>query len=237
MLSEVMATRRLTRREKQQITRKAILRSASTLFARQGYEGTSMEEIARHAGLTQGAIYSNFKGKADLWDELCEQMSRTLQFEDIFHGDRPLEDELRTLGILAARLLREAPKTDLLLDHEFHLFLMRHSRARAKAVRELREGDAAAGRQLEELAERSGRELPMTGERMALLLSVIARGLLHFSMLDPEKIDEKFCADAFALLAGCDDATPRSSGEAGGSSRRERPGSRRRSTRARPTPA
>ena len=41
-----------------------------------------MEAIARHAGLTQGAIYSNFTGKADLWWAIGDQMSRTLDLSD-----------------------------------------------------------------------------------------------------------------------------------------------------------
>lgn len=63
---------------------------------------------------------------------------------------------------------------------------------------------------LEEIAAR-GTTLPMGGERTSLLLNVVARGLLHHFRLDPERIDEEFCADAFALLAGCADVGPRRS--------------------------
>ncbi len=196
-----MATRRLTRREKQEITRNAILRSASTLFARNGVEGTSMEEIARHAGLTQGAIYSNFSSKADLWWAIVEQISRTIGFESLVPGERPLRDELRDAGAAGAKLLREVSKTNLLLHQEFSLFLMRHAAARSRAVKELREGDQELGDKLEDIAHRRGERLPMDGERMALLLDVISTGLIHHYMLDPDRIDEEFCADAFALLA------------------------------------
>ncbi|MGH2759004.1 MAG: TetR/AcrR family transcriptional regulator [Actinomycetota bacterium] len=198
-----MATRRLSRREKQEITRSAILRSASTLFARKGVEGTSMEEIARHAGLTQGAIYSNFSSKADLWWAIVEQISRTLDIDELVPGERPLRDELRDAGAAGAKLLHDISKTNLLLHQEFSLFLMRHGAARARAARELREGDQELGDKLEDTARKRGERLPMDGERMALLLNVIATGLIHHFMLDPDRIDEEFCADAFALLAGC----------------------------------
>jgi AcrR family transcriptional regulator len=237
MLSEVMATRRLTRREKQEQTREAILRSASTLFARQGVEGTSMEEIARHAGLTQGAIYSNFKSKADLWWAIGEQITRTLSFEDFVTGDRSVREEFRAAGAAAARLLRDVPKTHLLLDHEFNLFLMRHPKLHARFLGDFQEGQREDGAQFEALAASRGTRLPMSGERLALLTYVLARGLLHLQALRPDLIDEDFCAEAFALLAGCEEASQRLPGKAAGSSRRRARAPRRPSNRARRAPA
>ena len=232
MLSEVMATRRLTRREKQEVTRNAILRSASTLFARKGVEGTSMEEIARHAGLTQGAIYSNFRGKADLWEAIAERHSHTVEFEDVFPGERPFREELREAGATLARMLRQSSKTDLLLDQEFYLYLLRHPSAKGKAVRLGREADRDDGPKLEAAAARHGTKLPLDGERMSLLMNVVARGLVHHYRVDPERIDERFCADAFERLAGCADTSPQRRGTAEESSHRQVPGSRRRKSRA-----
>jgi AcrR family transcriptional regulator len=199
-----MSAKRLSRSEKRELTRSAILRSAATLFARQGVEGTSMEEIARHAGLTQGAIYSNFKSKADLWWAISEQISRTVEFEDVFTGERPLREELRDAGRAGARILRGADKTELLLNHEFNLYLMRHPQSRARAVAEIRKDAKESGTKLEAIAKRRGERLPMSGERLALLMTVLADGLISYATLDPEIIDEEFCADAFALLAGGD---------------------------------
>jgi AcrR family transcriptional regulator len=198
-----VAARRLTRAEKRERTRKAILKSASTLFARDGVEGTSMEDIARHAGLTQGAIYSNFKSKADLWWAIADSVSRTVSFEDLFTGERPLRDELRDAGRFGARLLKEAPRSDLLLAHEFDMFLMRHPRARARGVAELKHAAAEMGAKLEELADRRGEELPMAGEKLALVLSALTDGLVLYGTFDADLLDEEMCGEAFALLAGC----------------------------------
>lgn len=43
-----------------------ILRSAAELFARQGYRKTSMDEVARAAGVAKGTVYSYFANKIDL---------------------------------------------------------------------------------------------------------------------------------------------------------------------------
>jgi AcrR family transcriptional regulator len=47
-------------------TRGRLIDAATDLFAERGYEGTTMQEVARRAGLTTGAIYGNFRDKADL---------------------------------------------------------------------------------------------------------------------------------------------------------------------------
>jgi AcrR family transcriptional regulator len=43
-----------------------LLDAAAEVFAERGYEGAGVAEIARRAGVTTGAIYSRFSGKADL---------------------------------------------------------------------------------------------------------------------------------------------------------------------------
>ena len=47
-------------------TRARLIEAASALFAERGYERTSIQDIARAAGLTTGAIYSNFRSKRDV---------------------------------------------------------------------------------------------------------------------------------------------------------------------------
>ena len=42
---------------------------AAKMFAKQGYVDTSMRDIAQRAGLTTGALYGHFRGKADLLAE------------------------------------------------------------------------------------------------------------------------------------------------------------------------
>lgn len=62
----------MNRREKQKAeTFVDIMRSAEELFMRQGYEKTSMQEIASHSGLTKGALYHHFASKEDLLERMC----------------------------------------------------------------------------------------------------------------------------------------------------------------------
>ena len=54
------------RRLKKQATREKILASAFALFTEKGYENTSYADIAKHAGLGYGTIYSHFESKENL---------------------------------------------------------------------------------------------------------------------------------------------------------------------------
>lgn len=50
-------------------TRQRLVAAAAEVFAEKGYERAGVQEIARRAGLTTGAIYSRFSGKAELLAE------------------------------------------------------------------------------------------------------------------------------------------------------------------------
>ena len=192
---------RLTRKEKQERTRAAILGAAATLFADQGLEGTSMEAIARQAGLTQGAIYSNFASKAELWWALVDEQTRTIDLADLLGTERSLRDDLASIGRAVWQLLRATSRTDLLLAQEFDLFLMRRPRERSKYARGVRQGQSKLAALLADRAAERGEPLPIDADRLARTVECIAYGLLHTFMLDPRVVDEELCVGAFTSLA------------------------------------
>src|SRR5690349_14325369 len=55
--------RRLTRQESQERTRMRLIEAAETLFVRNGFDDTSVDEISEMAGYSRGAFYSNFQDK------------------------------------------------------------------------------------------------------------------------------------------------------------------------------
>lgn len=66
-MAEKVAGIPLTRAEQQSRTRAALVASARRVFGREGFNGANLAAIAREAGLTKGAVYSNFDSKADLF--------------------------------------------------------------------------------------------------------------------------------------------------------------------------
>ena len=65
--------KRVARAELVETTRRRLLESARRVFLRRGYAATSLDMIAREAGLTKGAVYSRFKSKADMFLALLEE--------------------------------------------------------------------------------------------------------------------------------------------------------------------
>lgn len=57
-------------------TRERILLTALELFARQGYEATSVSDVAGALGLTKGALYRHFGSKRDIFDSILRRMER-----------------------------------------------------------------------------------------------------------------------------------------------------------------
>ncbi len=60
------------REEKKQKTKQAILDAAITLFSSKGFDNTSIEELARFAGIGKGTVYSYFQTKADIIHAFCD---------------------------------------------------------------------------------------------------------------------------------------------------------------------
>jgi TetR/AcrR family acrAB operon transcriptional repressor len=53
-------------------TRDKILLAALTIFSRRGYSEASMDEIAREAGITKGALYWHFQDKQALYEAVVD---------------------------------------------------------------------------------------------------------------------------------------------------------------------
>src|SRR5438477_10021008 len=53
-------------RKSREPSRKQLMTVAIDCFARLGYQGTSIDRIARDAGVTKGALYYHFRDKEDL---------------------------------------------------------------------------------------------------------------------------------------------------------------------------
>lgn len=84
------------REKKKQQTRKAIVDAAMQLFADKGFEQTSMDELAKKAGIGKSTIYGYFKAKDEIFLAFCEA---ELDFafaalDSKLNEDAPLVDQL-----------------------------------------------------------------------------------------------------------------------------------------------
>jgi AcrR family transcriptional regulator len=77
-----------------------LLVAATEVFAERGYAGARVADIARRAGVTTGAIYSRYRGKAELLAEAIEVATGN-EFDALFSDHRfegRMEDILRIAG-------------------------------------------------------------------------------------------------------------------------------------------
>jgi AcrR family transcriptional regulator len=111
-------------RQRRSLAKRARLKSAAlVLFGEKGYEGTSVDEIAKRTNLALGSFYQHYRSKRQLllalMDELLEHLSR-LELRPKAAGDirsglrellsRALSADLRYLG--AYRAWQEAALSD-----------------------------------------------------------------------------------------------------------------------------
>ena len=95
-----------------------LLAAAVEVFAEQGYAGTRVAEIARRAGLTTGAIYSRYRGKAELLADAIDSSS-TDELDALFSDHRfqgRMEDILIVAGSHLVDDHRSSPAPGLLLE-------------------------------------------------------------------------------------------------------------------------
>jgi AcrR family transcriptional regulator len=85
-----------------------LLDAAAEVFAERGYEGAGVAEIARRAGVTTGAIYGRFTGKADLLAAALD--ARTSDELDALFADHRFEGRAEDiLTVVGSHLVDRTP--------------------------------------------------------------------------------------------------------------------------------
>ena len=65
---------RRTQAQRTETTRQALIDAARALFTERGYDAVSAEEIVRAAGVSRGALYHHFGGKAELLEAVYARL-------------------------------------------------------------------------------------------------------------------------------------------------------------------
>ena len=97
------------RRPRREEVRRRLLDAALAVFAEQGFASANLDQVAAAAGLTKGAIYSNFASKDELFFAMMQDqvLKRVVTLRAALHasaGDTRYPHTLRDVG----RLLTEA---------------------------------------------------------------------------------------------------------------------------------
>lgn len=183
--------------QKTEATRRKLLTAALRVFARDGFEASRLEDIAKEAGHTRGAFYANFSTKEDLFIALLEHQAakRIVEMKEMFEQHPEPFDRQRAMRDFYVSRGKDRQWTVLTL--EFKLYALRHAEHRALL--------AAAHERIRqsfrlELLNRYRPEtkLPEETERHAkILLEIIWSGLVLEHAADPRKVSAE---DVTALL-------------------------------------
>lgn len=111
-------------------TRAALLRAAETIFARDGFEASRIEDIAAEAGRSRGAFYANFASKTEVFLAL-RSLAAVRRARELRELLQPIAGEdARYAAIIQYILMQICDTRTLLLQMEFKLFALRHPEMR-----------------------------------------------------------------------------------------------------------
>lgn len=125
-------------KEEAELTRQEILKAAREVFSQDGYSGTSLEDVARMAGVTRGAIYWHFGDKYKLFITLLMESFTNYDSrirEIISQKDSPL-NKIRTL--MRETLLYLVKDENYRRGLELYIFKAEFTQQRAKQWEKLK---------------------------------------------------------------------------------------------------
>ena len=96
--------------------RRQILAAAKQVFAEQGFHRSSMREVIDRCGLSTGAVYNYFPGKADIVRAICED--ERLAIEYLLQRLHASDDPLGALGQLVHDVVASLTPEDARLTME-----------------------------------------------------------------------------------------------------------------------
>ena len=196
--------KRETRAEKQARTRAELTAAAAIVFARRGYKGASVEEIAEEAGYSHGAVYSNFASKADLFlavleEYMAERVRELAETQVALPADASIEARARALADQWMDRLERDPDSVLL-----HMEFIAHAGRDAELAGRFGDRSAAmreaVSRYIATYAEEAGARLPISADDLALALRALGIGLAVESLVSPDAVRRDLYGDVVELL-------------------------------------
>ena len=185
---------RQIRGAKRERTRARLLDAAVELIREKGLYRTTLEEVAKRAGMTRGAIYGNFKNKDELFLAVVETRWRPIM--PIKHG-ATLKEHMRIVGeaVVAAIPARRAQALGAL---SFQIYALTHEKMRSRIAQMNAELYRRGAERLRQLFPPE--DLPMPPEQFVPALHALTDGLLFLRFLQPELITDELIIAAFEAL-------------------------------------
>jgi len=191
----------MTREQSRANTRERLLRAARSVFARSGFHGASVEEIASEAGFSTGALYSNFNGKEDLFLVLMER--------EIDEHAREISEAVRTRASMTERatggarqwmtMIERDPEL-LLLFMEFWAYGVRDPQVRPKVAAQFAQIRRLLTKLIADGVRDFDLELDVPAEQLAVAIDALADGIARQKLADPDAVPDELMGRVLSLL-------------------------------------
>ena len=179
-------------------TQARLLEAARQVFAEVGFHGATISDISQRAGYTNGAFYSNYANKDELFLALFDANGRRLR-EQLHRKIETLNANDLTIDRIAELFAMVEPEDRqwFLISTEFTLYAVRHR----EAARRLAEHEADLRSELITVLEtafaRTGRTATVDLGDLVRLLIAIREGSLGQSFVEPDELPPGHLERAF----------------------------------------
>ncbi|MTI80870.1 MAG: TetR/AcrR family transcriptional regulator [Firmicutes bacterium] len=180
-------------------TKEKIKSIALTLFAKKGYEGTTMKEIADGVGIKKASLYAHFKGKEELFFSVYEDLAQEYikLMDQIMSTSENVETEERLYYIFKEYIIYyiENPETQAFWNQ---IMLFTPSDVYDKFFTHVENCNSAVQQNMITIFEegmRKGLIRKGNAKRMTMSYWAIREGLLNGMMIIPEMRNEEFIRD------------------------------------------
>lgn len=180
-------------------TRAKLLRAATQVFAKHGFNSATVEEIAERAGFTRGAFYANFADKADaLLTVLEDESGKDMDEIASLVSETPDDQKLTALQDWYLRLLgdqRLERATAELIAQPAHATAVRTRLARRQA-----DARSVIAGTLKDYRVANGLTLPLNDDQIASFILAVGDGIASQRHLEPDVVPDDAFTTAIAYL-------------------------------------
>jgi AcrR family transcriptional regulator len=200
------SSRRQPKGNKRQRTRAKLLEAARQLVREKGYEHTTLEAVAKRAGMTTGAIYGNFKNREELLVALGQAYWPAIKPKVKPGANVPEIMRALAKATIAVMPDRKAAAVGRLTGLAYTLC---HKDLLAQVRTVTAQSYALGAEWLRTIVEKD--ELPMPAEKMIRVIHALSEGLVLQTLLTPDLFPKSLYYAAFDALASAPKPTKRKS--------------------------
>lgn len=193
---------RLTRKQRQEHTRRCLLESAGRVFARRGLMQASVDDVAADAGFTKGAVYANFGSKEELFLEMLDLRfgQRLVDMERAMSTDEPPEIQARAAGRDFVDFLSSDPDWKRLFfeaalhasrDDGFRVKLQEHYATMRARMADLLRARSQAG----------GFDPGVPFDQLATMIFAMANGIGFEQLVEPDAVPDDLFSTMLEIFA------------------------------------